>query len=83
MSKAVIHAIFDDEEPMLATATSLHSKGIRIKDVFTPFPVHGLALAYDNFWCTVGVHPDNENVHEPTMDELLEKVSDSIGRQKD
>ena len=34
--------------------------------------VHGLALAYDNFWCTVGVHPDNENVHEPTMDELLE-----------
>ncbi|MFZ4742170.1 MAG: TatD family deoxyribonuclease [Betaproteobacteria bacterium] len=36
--------------------------------------VHGLALAYDNFWCTVGVHPDNENVHEPTMDELLEKA---------
>ncbi|MCX6296840.1 MAG: DUF3341 domain-containing protein [Bacteroidetes bacterium] len=45
MSKAVIHAIFDDEEPMLATASSLHSKGIRIKDVFTPFPVHGLDAA--------------------------------------
>jgi TatD DNase family protein len=27
--------------------------------------VHGLALAYDNFWCTVGVHPDNEGVAEP------------------
>ena len=35
------------------------------------FPiVHGLATAHDNFWCTVGVHPDNEGVHEPTVEEL-------------
>jgi len=33
--------------------------------------VHALALTYDNFWATVGVHPDNEGVHEPTLDELL------------
>ncbi len=33
--------------------------------------VHGLALAYDNFWATVGVHPDNEGVTEPTLDDLL------------
>jgi TatD DNase family protein len=33
--------------------------------------VHGLALAHDNLWCTVGVHPDSEGVHEPTLDELL------------
>lgn len=33
--------------------------------------VHGLALAYDNFWSTVGVHPDNEGVTEPTLDDLL------------
>lgn len=45
MSKAVIHAIFDDEEPLLATATSFHSKGIHIVDIFTPFPVHGLDTA--------------------------------------
>ena len=24
--------------------------------------VHSLALAYDNFWASVGVHPDNEGV---------------------
>jgi len=40
------------------------------------FPlVHGLATAYDNFWCTVGVHPDNEGVHEPTADELIERCA--------
>ena len=33
--------------------------------------VHGLALSYDNFWATVGVHPDNEGVTEPTLDDLL------------
>ena len=36
------------------------------------FPqVHALALAHDNFWASVGVHPDSEGVHEPDVDELL------------
>ena len=29
--------------------------------------VHGLAMAYDNFWCSAGVHPDNEGVAEPDV----------------
>ena len=33
--------------------------------------VHGLALQHDNFWATVGVHPDNEGVTEPTLEDLL------------
>jgi TatD DNase family protein len=33
--------------------------------------VHGLAMAHDNFWCSAGVHPDNEGVREPTVDDLL------------
>lgn len=33
--------------------------------------VHALATAYDNFWCSAGVHPDNEGVREPTLDDLL------------
>jgi TatD DNase family protein len=37
--------------------------------------VHGLALAYSNFWSTVGVHPDNEDVHEPTVDELVARAA--------
>lgn len=33
--------------------------------------VHALALRYDNFWASAGVHPDNEGVREPTLDDLL------------
>jgi TatD DNase family protein len=35
--------------------------------------VHALALQYDNFWATVGVHPDNEGVLEPSLDDLVER----------
>ena len=37
--------------------------------------VHALALAHDNFWCTVGVHPDNDDVREPTLDDLLSRAA--------
>ena len=37
--------------------------------------VHALALAHSNFWCSVGVHPDNEGVAEPTLDDLLERAA--------
>jgi TatD DNase family protein len=35
--------------------------------------VHGLALAFDNFWATVGVHPDNEGGTEPSLQDLLDR----------
>ena len=35
--------------------------------------VHALATGYDNFWATVGVHPDNEDVQEPSLDDLLQR----------
>lgn len=36
--------------------------------------VHALATAHDNFWCTVGVHPDNEGVAEPSVADLRERA---------
>ncbi len=33
--------------------------------------VHALAMGYDNFWCSAGVHPDNEGVREPALADLL------------
>ncbi|MEO8298142.1 MAG: TatD family hydrolase, partial [Burkholderiales bacterium] len=33
--------------------------------------VHALALAHPQFWASVGVHPDNEGVREPSVDDLL------------
>ena len=37
--------------------------------------VHALALAHDNFWCSVGVHPDNEGIAEPSVQDLLERAA--------
>ena len=38
------------------------------------FPeVHSLATEYSNFWSTVGVHPDNEGIYEPTFDDLVQR----------
>lgn len=34
--------------------------------------VHELAVAHDQLWATVGVHPDNEGVREPSVDELIQ-----------
>jgi TatD DNase family protein len=36
--------------------------------------VHSLATSYDNFWSTVGVHPDNEGIYEPTVDDLVQRA---------
>jgi TatD DNase family protein len=33
--------------------------------------VHNLAMTNDNMWATVGVHPDNEGVREPSLQDLL------------
>jgi TatD DNase family protein len=33
--------------------------------------VHALALDHPNLWATVGVHPDNEGVREPMVEDLL------------
>ncbi|QXL83163.1 TatD family hydrolase [Comamonas sp. NLF-1-9] len=36
------------------------------------FPeVHELALTHDNFWASVGVHPETEDMAEPAVDELI------------
>jgi TatD DNase family protein len=35
--------------------------------------VHSLATSYDNFWASVGVHPDNEGVTEPTLGDLVSR----------
>lgn len=37
--------------------------------------VHALARSHNNLWATVGVHPDSEDVQEPTLDDLLERAA--------
>jgi TatD DNase family protein len=49
-----------------------------ISTTLEEFPsVHEMATTFDNFWATVGVHPDNETdeggvpIQEPTVEDLL------------
>jgi len=36
--------------------------------------IHALALQDDQLWASVGVHPDNEGVLEPTVQDLVERA---------
>ncbi|MBI3500951.1 MAG: DUF3341 domain-containing protein [Bacteroidetes bacterium] len=40
-----IHAIYDDDEVLVSAAKKINGAGIKVKEVFTPFAVHGLAEA--------------------------------------
>ena len=41
-TKKVFHVMYDDDAKLMAAAKALVAKGIRIKDVYSPFPVHGI-----------------------------------------
>ncbi|MDH4050473.1 MAG: TatD family hydrolase [Rubrivivax sp.] len=61
-----------------AMADAKVDRALCICTTLEEFPqVHGLATGHDNFWCTVGVHPDNEGVTEPTVDDLVQRASGS------
>src|SRR5690606_34922500 len=42
MAKKLIHALYDDEQDLLQAAVHLTKNGIKVKDVYSPFPIHGL-----------------------------------------
>ncbi len=51
------------------------TRALVISTTLERFPeVHALATRFDNFWATVGVHPDNEGVQEPTLEDLLTRA---------
>jgi TatD DNase family protein len=55
-----------------AMAQAQVRRALCISTTLEEFPdVHQLALNHDNFWATAGVHPDNEGVQEPSLDDLL------------
>ena len=45
MSRKTVYGIFDDEEVLLDSVKEIKSNNIDIKEVYTPFPVHGLDKA--------------------------------------
>jgi TatD DNase family protein len=50
------------------------TRALCISTTLEDFPqVHQLALDYPHMWATVGVHPDNEGVQEPSFDDLVSR----------
>jgi TatD DNase family protein len=60
------------EEVRAAMAASAVDAALCISTTLEEFPaVHALAMAHPELWATAGVHPDNEGVREPSVDDLL------------
>ena len=58
--------------------TAQVDQAICICTTMEEFPtVRSLAGEHANLWATVGVHPDNEDVHEPTVEELVQGAQDA------
>ncbi|MFA9286068.1 TatD family hydrolase [Comamonas sp. SY3] len=52
------------------------TRALCISCTMEEFPdVHALAMRYDNFWCSVGVHPDTEGLAEPSVQDLVERAA--------
>ncbi len=59
-----------------AMAAARVDRALVISTRLESFPaVHALATGHENFWCTVGVHPDEEDTQEPTLDDLLTRAA--------
>jgi len=55
-----------------AMAAAKVDRALVISTRLESFPdVHRLASDHANFWCTVGVHPDEEEAQEPTLGDLV------------
>ena len=59
MSNQVIYAMYDDDDVLKDGAKKLVSKGVKVSEVFSPFPIHGIdpiiGLA-DTRICNHGIH---------------------------
>jgi TatD DNase family protein len=75
------HLTFDGlaerlDDVLAAMAQARVDRALAICTTLEEFPsVQKLALAHGNLWATVGVHPDNEGVQEPTLDDLLQRAA--------
>ena len=42
MAEKIIYAVYEDPEQLKSAARKLITAGVSVKDVFSPFPIHGL-----------------------------------------
>ena len=69
---------FADQMPQIraAMAAAQVDRALCICTTLEEFDgVQALAAGYDNFWASVGVHPDTEDLAEPTVDDLVRRAA--------
>ncbi|MDM0017101.1 TatD family hydrolase [Variovorax saccharolyticus] len=69
---------FADRMPEIraAMAAARVDRALCICTTLEEFPeVQALAERHQNFWASVGVHPDNEDILEPTVEGLVERAA--------
>ena len=42
MADKLIYAMYDDDDVLKESAKHLVSKGVKVHEVFSPFPIHGI-----------------------------------------
>ena len=42
IAKKFVYGIFNDDDVALDAVTSLRAKGLKVKDLISPFPIHGM-----------------------------------------
>jgi hypothetical protein len=63
-----------------AMAEAKVDRALCICTTLDEFPaVHALATSHDNFWCSAGVHPDEEDSREPTVEQSVRPGSTTSG----
>ena len=71
---AGLHERIDDVRSAMAAAQV--DRALVICTTLEEFDtVHALALRFDNFWASAGVHPDQEDVQEPSVEDLLQRAA--------
>ena len=62
ITKNIIHGIFSDEVPLIEACKKLRSSGIRINEVYTPFPLHGIDPIIGLLVCSIHCKHDVANI---------------------
>ena len=42
MNNNIVYALYDDDDILLTSVKKMKEKKLNVKEVYTPFPVHGL-----------------------------------------
>ena len=55
MSAKKIYGLYNDDEVMVEGCKTLIAKGVKVKDVYSPFPIHGLEKVLGAEWTKLAI----------------------------